>query len=363
MAEEASMDDKLAVQTIIKNMKCNQTLYRLHLKNSNNIQHLLKLVDIIEADNEETLVETQCEEIFETQNKDNSKDITSLINRIEKLTLTVSQSNQDKTFKAKLFCKNCNRNGHTGYQCNFTNNSSNNNISNPNTHYRKPYHKNDFDHKNRRTNFQQNEFNRTNTNPTIYHKDRFETYKSNSSRFYKTRKFALIEELLNKELTGTIGELKPQIKNISITLSEYLKNIPDYYRARETINKNDLLAEEILKCLQKTKENIKTISSQDYPNDKIQFDILTAKLNINHNIITAIIDTGASHSVISKTLAEKLNIPIYKNEKTNLSLANNDTISTVGKCYNIPIILNNHVSYFDAIVLENLNKDLLIGNN
>ncbi|KAM0685301.1 hypothetical protein COBT_003490 [Conglomerata obtusa] len=226
MAEEASMDDKLAVQTIIKNMKCTQTLYRLHSKNSNNIQNLLKLVDIIEADKEDTLAETPCEEIFETQNNDNSKGINSLIDRTEKLTLTVSQSNQDKTFKAKLFCKNCNRNGHTSYQCNFTNNRSNNNDSNLNTHYRKPYYNNNFDHKNRRTNFQQNEFNRTNTNLTIYHKDRFETYKSNSSRFHKTRKFALIEELLNKEFTGTIGELKPQIKNISTTLSEYFNNIP-----------------------------------------------------------------------------------------------------------------------------------------
>lgn len=87
-------------------MKCNQTLYRLHSKNYYYIKHLFKLVDIIEVDKEETSAETPCKEIFKTQNNDNSKDFNSAINRIEKLTLTVSRFNQDKTFKAKLFCKN-----------------------------------------------------------------------------------------------------------------------------------------------------------------------------------------------------------------------------------------------------------------
>ncbi|KAM0685037.1 hypothetical protein COBT_003754 [Conglomerata obtusa] len=66
IAEEASMSEKLAIQTINEKSEINQTLYNLHLKNSSNIQSIMKLVAIIEADKEEILAEIQCKEVYET---------------------------------------------------------------------------------------------------------------------------------------------------------------------------------------------------------------------------------------------------------------------------------------------------------
>lgn len=186
---------------------------------------------------------------------------------------------------------------------------------------------------------------------------------------YKSRKLLEIETIIGNELKGNMDEIRAYLKTPSQILQNLLDSLPSYYRTRETINKNDLLAEEILKniSLNIKTEKVKNIQSIEEPKyteaNTVIYEVLTTNVEIENECISAIIDTGASFSVISRGLAEKLNLAICHTEKINLTMANNHIIPSQGKCYNIPIKVFRNIYLCEAVVLDNPAHELLIGTN
>lgn len=149
-------------------------------------------------------------------------------------------------------------------------------------------------------------------------------------------------------------------------LSNFFEKIPNYYRTRETINKNELIADEIIKNLSDNKEKIQVVQETDIDSKKkneIIYDVLTTYINIKDKCVNAIIDTGASFSVISKKLADELNLTICHSEKSNLTMANNYVIPSCEKCFNIPINIAANTYYCEAVVLDDPAHELLLGTN
>lgn len=73
--------------------------------------------------------------------------------------------------------------------------------------------------------------------------------------------------------------------------------------------------------------------------------------------------TGANYSVVSQNLVEELNLPIYINNKHNITVADNTTKSTTGTCKHLLITLNDKTYECEAIVLAQASHDLLLGMN
>ncbi|KAM0674868.1 hypothetical protein GVAV_001687 [Gurleya vavrai] len=106
LSDEVKMNEEMAVQATIKNLLSNQTLYRLHLKNNYTFKALIELVDIIEVDNDHKCnIEPARETIREIQEQQH--DMSDLMNRIDKLTLSISQSNRETNLKASIYCQIC----------------------------------------------------------------------------------------------------------------------------------------------------------------------------------------------------------------------------------------------------------------
>ncbi|KAM0686543.1 hypothetical protein COBT_002232, partial [Conglomerata obtusa] len=286
LANEARMNEEMALQATIKTLLANQTLYRLHIKNSFTFKALNELPDIIEL--EENYKIKKFIPTWRFENEEEQKHETSdLMNRIDKLTLSIAKSNRERENKVTLSCHICKKSGHTKY------NRSYNSSYNKNT-YRNRYNNHDDGQTPVLTNTRKDYY----PNNQSYTQEKYNNGQQRYKNTFSSRKIETIEQLIGTSIPGTIKDVEKYITNPS----QELKNL---------LNK------------------LKTISNNSRKSrDDIPFDILTANLNINNLLVEAIIDTGASHSVISRELANKLNLPIYITERTNLSLADNNTISS-----------------------------------
>jgi hypothetical protein len=90
---------------------------------------------------------------------------------------------------------------------------------------------------------------------------------------------------------------------------------------------------------------------------------MRAELEVNGQIVEAIIDSGAAISTISTTLREKLRVPITRTSKFRCKLADEKRVAVLGKVeleiriddeVTIPILVN---------VIESKEEMLLIGNS
>lgn len=116
------------------------------------------------------------------------------------------------------------------------------------------------------------------------------------------------------------------------------KFYPKNYDLFKTIRRNDMLAEKILRCLEKNinSNNIEAIL------DLKKHDMLKTIININGIKIEYSLDTGANTTIVSLDLVKQLNLPINKQNTSNVIVANNHAIVSPGT-YNLPVQIYDHI--------------------
>lgn len=313
MAEEASMEESLAIQTIISNLlPDNKKLYRLHIKDDISYKNLLAIIDIIECEdsyNEE-------ENDYDRNPKRDANEYEDIVEKIEKLSLLVNRNTtqNDKFLHRTPICQNCQRKGHTSHEC--------------------------------------------------YKKKKYTEYRRNPSIDYEQgfkNKLNEIQRLLEKKIEGKISEFRNQIKTPTRECLKFFDAIPAHYNAYTTLRKNELFLNEILKSLKNNHNEFKInyLSKQEE-----DYDIITCVLNINGKEIFSVLDTGAAFTVISSEAAKEIDMPININDNNfHLTLANDSTVPSNGSIQNLPIIINDNTFPCDAVVLNNAAHNLLIGTN
>ncbi|MCX6210237.1 MAG: retropepsin-like aspartic protease, partial [Bacteroidetes bacterium] len=95
----------------------------------------------------------------------------------------------------------------------------------------------------------------------------------------------------------------------------------------------------------------------------IEYDILKSYIEIKNQTVETVIDTCANTSIISKEFALKLKLIIGVNEKSNVTVVDNNTIKTYGTVKDLPIRIENKIFKCHAIVLNEPAQHLLLENN
>ena len=249
LGERTELDEKMITQTIIGNMRENKILYRLHIKNEYTYDNLRNLINIIE---DEKKVDP-----FEYKNEENK--VLELQKELENLSLMVKQQNSPRPYM-NVRCNNCDKAGHLQKNCRFNSNNSNN----AKIHEEKP---------------------------------------NRSNKIIKR-----IESLMNIELNGSVKEFTEKITTPTENLKLLLKGTPENFCIRKTLERNQLIAIEVVKSL--TKKDVNRVHNQDDNSD-----IVRCEIKINGQVFESVIDSGANNSVISEETAKKLNLPIcFKNK-------------------------------------------------
>lgn len=125
----------------------------------------------------------------------------------------------------------------------------------------------------------------------------------------------------------------------------------------ETIKRNYDFRKELEKHLSENKQ-VNLVNDEPYRIP--EYEILKCKIKVNSNEIECVIDTGASTSIISKRLATNLNLHINKTRKTDLTMAGNQIVQSLGECANIPIEIGGNVYLGNACIMTNSAHDLLL---
>jgi hypothetical protein len=98
-------------------------------------------------------------------------------------------------------------------------------------------------------------------------------------------------------------------------------------------------------------------------NEEKRTTAMRAELEVEDQLISAIIDTGAAVSVITDKLRRKLNIPIFGKSKFRCTIANGQKIAALGKA-NITIRYKDELEIIREIeVIESKEEDLILGND
>ncbi|MGL6195104.1 MAG: reverse transcriptase domain-containing protein, partial [Thermoguttaceae bacterium] len=171
-------------------------------------------------------------------------------------------------------------------------------------------------------------------------------------------KIRRIEQLLGKRIEGKVADLAATLPKNNTKLNGYWQLLSPDFDAFRTLRKNEALVDEVLKAL----ENYRPINTLTTYETK-EFDITKCIFEIHNQPTCAIIDSGASFSVVSKSFAEKIGLPINIAHQENLLLANNQTAKSHGNVSGIPLRIADKVFHCDAIVLPEAAQTLLIGVN
>jgi hypothetical protein len=108
---------------------------------------------------------------------------------------------------------------------------------------------------------------------------------------------------------------------------------------------------------------INKINIREKETNKDVTTAMKAELNVNGNGIEVIIDSGAGPNVISNKLRKGLGIPIKRGSKERCTLANGQTIVSLGKI-DLNIELDDDTEIvIEAEVIESNIEDLIIGND
>jgi len=97
--------------------------------------------------------------------------------------------------------------------------------------------------------------------------------------------------------------------------------------------------------------------------DEKKTTAMRANLEVEDQIVSVIIDTGAAISVITDRLRRKLGIPILGKSKFRCTIANGEKIEALGKA-RITIRYENELEIEKEVeVIESSEEDLILGND
>ncbi|KAM0675350.1 hypothetical protein GVAV_001175 [Gurleya vavrai] len=273
--ETAGISEELLVQTIIGNLKNDKKIFYKCLMKKFTFNELFKLSEQIENENTDEN-ELENENFNFTKNND---EIQILSEKIENMTFTLNklQNNQNvQQERILLYCESCQKNGHSKFNCYKKNNSNNQ------ANYEKP-------------NLQ---------NQKQFSKD----FQSREEMIEKRINY--LEKNIQKPIEGSLKDLKLLIPNPTPEFLKIFEAFPEYYKAKETLRRNEKFLEETIKSIKNIKPKINTAITNS---ENITYDIIKSKVMIENNEIDAVLDTGANFSIISESLANKLNLPISIN--------------------------------------------------
>ncbi|KAM0686264.1 RNA-binding protein with serine-rich domain 1 [Conglomerata obtusa] len=311
---EANIEEETIVQSMLNNMTDpNKMHFIFFLSNDLSYDKLTSLIETSRITSSESCIKTNT-----NQESERDPEIKYMIDKIDNLTLSVKEMKGDSYLRKEIYCRNCGRKGHISYNCRA----------------------------------QRNEV-------TTKHLNAFDKNESREKN-KNNAKIEEIENLLGRRIEGTIKDFRENFKIQSSELKNIFKIIPEHFYARTTIAKNDIFAFEILRQLKMNKKDLINLAQEKQHE---VFDILKAQIEINHQLIETVIDTGANFSVISKNLVERLELPMCKQEISNITVANNDIVKTIGKINELKMNINENIYTCEAIVLEDTAQDLLLGTN
>ena len=90
---------------------------------------------------------------------------------------------------------------------------------------------------------------------------------------------------------------------------------------------------------------------------------MRTELEVEDQLVSVIIDTGAAVSVITDKLRRKLNIPMYGKSKFRCTIANGQKIAALGKA-NITLRYKDELEILKEVeVIESKEEDLILGND
>lgn len=133
--------------------------------------------------------------------------------------------------------------------------------------------------------------------------------------------------------------------------------MPQYFDTYKTLVKNEALTNEIYKNINQKEYNSNNVEAQL---NEMEYDVLKCGIEINGLSIQGVIDTGANITVFSKHLVDKLNLPINKINRPEITLVNNEKMDVPGTCL-VPIKIKDKIYECEAIIMEEAAQELLIG--
>ena len=235
----------------------------------------------------------------------------------------------------KLRCRNCNKIGHFANNCRAKNANNYNNTNNYNNNY------------NSGKNFKNNS---NNYNKLNNQKNYNNSYNKNGNSNYNAKNGNTFEINKNRNF-----EKKNNYQN-----NNQSKNYQSS-RNNETYNKNKQNNKINWRYSTNEDEPMDCNAIQTYYNDKIiNSSLLKTKIKINNNQTLAVFDTGASVSVISEDLANKLNIR-YVQSNEPITIANGQNILPVGITELLTIEVSGYICNLKMTVMKIKRIPILLG--
>ncbi|UYV60360.1 K02A2.6-like [Cordylochernes scorpioides] len=163
---------------------------------------------------------------------------------------------------------------------------------------------------------------------------------------------SLIRKIIKEEIGKALSCKSP------LTCSEQLENEKEDSPSRPA----DFQAALLGQLTGKTKSRDPQGSDVNPPSTKADLDSNYLMVVINGNKVRALVDTGASYSVISDAFRRKLNIVMFEGPRMTLKVANNRFVSPIGKCI-VKLEISNFMQAFEFLVLSGCSHDVILGWN
>lgn len=105
----------------------------------------------------------------------------------------------------------------------------------------------------------------------------------------------------------------------------------------------------------------KTEMYEKYPQFFIKTDMLRLDIKIRDKGFKALVDTGACETIMSLSCAKKLGLARYIDTKMNKIYAGVGEQRSLGKLYNIDVIIDKYLITCNFTIMETFGDDVLIG--
>jgi hypothetical protein len=158
--------------------------------------------------------------------------------------------------------------------------------------------------------------------------------------------------------------LPAQIEELSeFNVAQYLRNQPCGLTIGQAVNNIPKYRAGMIKALRRTREKE---AETNFVDNSGPTTAAKCTLRVGRNATTAIIDSGAATSIITKPLLRRLGFQITKASKLVIVTANGERTRALGIAENLPIIINNN-NFKITIptsfqVLDSKDEILILGN-